>query len=86
VRKRLIELIRHCTICEECHDEDIADHLLANGVIVPPVKLDPSIEVSRIVFKNRIEVVKNVRYEWNEARFCFSADEADRAEAMFKSS
>lgn len=33
-RKRLIELIRYCTSCEECRDEDIADHLLANGVTV----------------------------------------------------
>lgn len=93
MRKRLIELLLKS---EPLHERDldddlvegevaeIADYLLANGVIVPPVKLDPSIEVSRIVFKNRIEVVKNVRYEWNEARFCFSEEEADRAEAMFK--
>ena len=86
MRKKLVELIKHCTSCEECRDEDIADHLLANGVIVPPIKLDPSIDVSRKVFQNRIEVVKNVRYEWNEAQFCFSTEEADRAEAMFKSS
>ena len=33
-KKRLIELIRYCTSCEECRDEDIADHLLANGVKV----------------------------------------------------
>lgn len=33
-RKRLIELIRYCTSCEECRDEDIADYLLANGVMV----------------------------------------------------
>ena len=36
-RKKLIDLIKHCTSCEECRDEDIADHLLANGVIMPPV-------------------------------------------------
>lgn len=34
VKKKLVELIRHCTSCEECYDEDIADHLIANGVTV----------------------------------------------------
>ena len=38
-RKALIKLIKHCTSCEECRDEDIADHLLANGVIAPPVRV-----------------------------------------------
>ncbi len=38
-RERLIKLIKHCTSCEQCFDEDIADHLLANGVIVPPCKV-----------------------------------------------
>lgn len=33
-RKQLIDLIHHCTSCEECWDEDIADHLIANGVTV----------------------------------------------------
>lgn len=33
-REKLIELIHHCTSCEECHDSDIADHLIANGVTV----------------------------------------------------
>ena len=32
MRKKLIALIHHCTSCEECRDEDIADHLIANGV------------------------------------------------------
>ena len=39
MRDRLIKLIKYCTSCEECRDEDLADHLLANGVIVPPCKL-----------------------------------------------
>lgn len=38
MRERLLKLIKHCTSCEECRDEDLADHLLANGVIVPPCK------------------------------------------------
>ena len=33
-RRKLIALIHHCTSCEECRDEDIADHLIANGVTV----------------------------------------------------
>ena len=33
-RERLIKLIKHCTSCEECRDEDIADYLIANGVVV----------------------------------------------------
>lgn len=33
LRKKLIDLIRYCTSCEECRDEDIADHLIAAGVI-----------------------------------------------------
>ena len=36
MRKRLIKLIKHCTSCEECRDEDIADYLLVNGVIALP--------------------------------------------------
>ena len=32
VKKKLIDLIHYCTSCEECRDEDIADHLIANGV------------------------------------------------------
>ena len=34
-RRKLIELIHHCTSCEECRDEDIADHLTAHGVTIP---------------------------------------------------
>lgn len=34
LRKRLIDLIHYCTSCEECHDADIADHLIANGVVI----------------------------------------------------
>ena len=33
-RRKLIELIHYCTSCEECRDADIADHLIANGVVV----------------------------------------------------
>ena len=64
--------------------EHLADHLLANGVIVPPVKVEPIISVSKRPFHNRIEVVKNTRYEWNEAQFCFSQSEAERVESEWK--
>jgi hypothetical protein len=43
MRDRLIRLINHCTSCEECRDEDIADHLLADGVIVPPCKVGDTV-------------------------------------------
>ena len=34
MRNKLIKLIHYCTSCEECRDEDIADHLIANGVTI----------------------------------------------------
>ena len=34
IKEKLVELIRHCTSCEECHDADIADHLIANGATI----------------------------------------------------
>lgn len=34
IKEKLVELIRHCTSCEECFDTDIADHLIANGVTI----------------------------------------------------
>jgi len=34
MRKELIKLIHYCTSCAECRDEDIADHLIANGVTI----------------------------------------------------
>ena len=43
MRDKLIKLIKYCTSCEECRDEDIADHLLANGVIVPPCKVGDTV-------------------------------------------
>jgi len=34
IKEKLVELIHHCTSCEECFDTDIADHLIANGVTI----------------------------------------------------
>lgn len=91
MRDRLIELLKcfRTPICEGLSAklpdvERLADHLLANGVIVPPCKVEPIITVIRKPFHNRIEVVKNTRYEWNEAQFCFSESEADGVEARWK--
>lgn len=86
MRDRLIELLKksqHLDVLFGGDDEyaKAADRLLANGVIVPPCKVEPIITVIKKPFHNRIEVVKNTRYEWNEARFCFSEDEANRVEA-----
>ena len=33
LKEKLVKLIHHCTSCEECRDEDIADRLIANGVV-----------------------------------------------------
>ena len=35
LKEKLVKLIHYCTSCEECRDEDIADHLIANGVTIP---------------------------------------------------
>ncbi len=49
MRDRLIELIKHVTSCEKCFDEDIADYLIANGVIVPPCKVGDTVyQVNKI--------------------------------------
>ena len=34
IKGKLVELIHHCTTCEECFDTDIADRLIANGVTI----------------------------------------------------
>ena len=34
IKEKLVELIHHCTSCEECFDTDIADHLIANGATI----------------------------------------------------
>ena len=80
----LISGIVSCAEDERTFSEIIADGLLANGVIVPPCKVEPIITVIRKPFHNRIEVVKNTRYEWSEAQFCFSESEADGVEARWK--
>ena len=92
MRDRLIEiLLEDCVtftdeykVSARLQAERVADILLANCVIVPPCKVEPIITVIKKPFHNRIEVVKNTRYEWNEAQFCFSESEAERVESKWK--
>lgn len=35
MKKQMVKLIKHGTSCEECKDEDIAEHLTANGAVIP---------------------------------------------------
>ncbi len=56
MRERLIKLIKNVTSCEKCFDEDIADYLIANGVIVPPCKVGQV--VYRIYWDFRIDKCK----------------------------
>lgn len=46
MKDRLIELICDCDIVIPYFAEKIADHLLANGVIVPPCKVGQTIYVT----------------------------------------
>ena len=57
-REKLVKLIHHCTTCEECHDEDIADHLIANGVTVQDSK---GVEIDQ--FKKWIPVTERLPEE-----------------------
>ena len=34
IKKKLVDLIHHCTSCEECFDTDIAEYLISNGVTI----------------------------------------------------
>lgn len=44
MRNRLIELLdNNCGYCDEQKAETLADHLLANGVIVPPCKVGDTV-------------------------------------------
>jgi hypothetical protein len=80
MRDRLIRLINHCTSCEECRDEDIADFLLANGVIVPPFKVGTHVYVLRSKTSNgknlylREEHIDHYRIFGERAYMCFFSD------------
>ena len=65
MRERLIELINNypcMSTAEDCFVEsiskDLADHLLANGVIVPPIK------VGDVVWNRKGEPHKVISIEW----------------------
>ena len=86
-----------CRDCKDCINYDVCGVMYHNPnaehcsyfkdksqYIKLPCEIKPITTVSRKEYHNRIEVVKNIRYEWNECRFCFSKDEADSIEAEWK--
>ena len=44
-RDRLIELLKYTTINMTCERKKMADHLIANGVIVPPCKVGDTVYI-----------------------------------------
>ena len=62
--KRLTSLIKHCTSCEECRDEDISDYLIANGVTIAEMKKPLA-----------LEQVKEKRAVWIEDDGCETGQE-----------
>jgi hypothetical protein len=53
--------------CENCRDERLADHLLANGVIVPPVKVGQTVySVSRKSLDGHWEDNRYIVDRWSE--------------------
>lgn len=69
-REKLVELIHHCTSCEECHDSDIADHLIAHGVIVLPCKVGDTVWIKGYRFLAEIECINitksGIDFDWAE--------------------
>lgn len=63
---------------EMCQINAIADSLLAAGVIVPPLKVSPTVSIYTNRFPDRTQVVKRTRYEWGETVLCDSDEEAER--------
>lgn len=70
-KHRLIELIHYCTSCEECHDEDIAVHLLAHDVSVPPVHIGQTVYLVRRPWRSP-PFISEETVEW--ARIEYTAD------------
>lgn len=77
---------RRHTLCrsidklELCQINAIADFLLSAGVIVPPLKVEPTVSVYTNFFHDHVDVVKKTVYEWREATYCTSDEEAARIE------
>ena len=71
MRDRLIELISGIVSCaedERTFSEIIADHLLANGVIVPPCKVGQTV--------NDITTPKHPSYNCQRGMLCPACDKA----------
>ena len=61
MRDRLIELIRDSIhILHGCFEEIIADHLLANGVVVPPCKVGDTVYFIQCkqIFEGRVILIR----------------------------
>lgn len=76
MRDRLIELVKHVpygvgvgATFEQSFCKKVADHLIANGVIVPPCKVGDT--VYRVIADKRIKHP----YEYKVIGFWYSADE-----------
>lgn len=71
MRKRLMKLLDECIEAEfpwDTHSE-IADHLLANGVIVPPCKIgDPIYRVCSPQSRRQHTNVRKFMLTWNNLR------------------
>lgn len=89
MRDRLVELLqKHGGLCPYCADgiEYIADHLLSEGVIVPPVKVGDTIYLARFgnVEEHAVEKMEigtdnkiYLFFHWHGGGYEFiSADEA----------
>lgn len=87
MKNRLIELLkqRSCVYvtcdreCGECHNvemyddaiESIADHLIANGVIVPPCKVgDIVYSINRKALEGHFEDNRYIVDGWSEYKVC----------------
>lgn len=86
-RERLINLLTRCPFIAAqigCQKDEgsafIADFLLSAGVIVPPLKVEPTVSVYTNFFHDHVDVVKKTVYEWREATYCTSDEEAARIE------
>ncbi len=56
--------------CENCRDERLADHLLANGVIVPPCKVgDKVYEVQECPSRIQALKVENIHFDGHHFSF-----------------
>lgn len=83
MRERLIELLnkKYDHFCDQCgvnkdshYTESLADHLLANGVIVPPCKVgDKVYHICKSTQDIEVGKIESISY-WYDGYFLFSLD------------